>query len=395
MAAHFANRYAGALPKEAMSDAATKVSNMLMFSRSFTMGNLGVLKDMFTGLPKDVIAQIERDAGFRPGGIEAASPEAGAEEAVAYAKSMARRKAMRSSRPDMVLLYVGNSLLQNAFNVMVNDSTLEKEMHGYAIRFQAKMQAVGEHPLELIQPLRLLLGPGSTSENEPGKGERIHVGNAANGTAIYMRNPAGKIGEEFIGYMTGPLDMMRRKLGTIARPAWQIMNNDRASDARFTTLMPTRPGKYLSNLGKIAAHIAGSQLPEGQIGAFSDLVKGEGDAKVNAMQALGPFAGVTFSKGAPGGPAVGEMYANKSRVEFQINQAMPDIRRQIQRGDIPGAQQRMTELGMDAGYQRWAIKTTLNPATRIGPKALRDFYRTATPEQRARFERAQQPPQAP
>jgi hypothetical protein len=71
MAAHWANRYAGALPKEAMSDAATKVSNMLLFSRSFTLGNMGVLKDMLTGLPKDVLAQIERDAGFKAGSIEA------------------------------------------------------------------------------------------------------------------------------------------------------------------------------------------------------------------------------------------------------------------------------------------------------------------------------------
>jgi hypothetical protein len=66
---------------------------MLMFSRSFTMGNLGVLKDVFTGLPKDVLAQIERDAGFGRGSIAAADPEASA-SAVSDAKSMARRKAM-------------------------------------------------------------------------------------------------------------------------------------------------------------------------------------------------------------------------------------------------------------------------------------------------------------
>jgi hypothetical protein len=66
---------------------------MLMFSRSFTMGNLGVLKDVFTGLPKDVLGQIERDAGFGRGSIAAADPEASA-SAVSDAKSMARRKAM-------------------------------------------------------------------------------------------------------------------------------------------------------------------------------------------------------------------------------------------------------------------------------------------------------------
>jgi hypothetical protein len=45
MAAHIANRYAGALPQEAMSDSARKIANMMMFSRSFTLGNIGVIKD--------------------------------------------------------------------------------------------------------------------------------------------------------------------------------------------------------------------------------------------------------------------------------------------------------------------------------------------------------------
>lgn len=388
MAAHWANRYAGALPKEAMSDAATKFSNMLMFSRSFTMGNLGVLKDMFTGLPKDVIAQIERDAGFRAGSIEGG--EAAAQEAVSVAKDIARRKAMSVIALDMAAMYIGNSLLQNVMNVMFNDSTLEKEYHGYAGRFLAKMQAVKEHPLELIQPLRLLQDLSATSENEPSRQDRVRVGTAANGTAIYARNPVGKIGEEFIGYMTGPLDMMRKKLGTIARPAWQIMSNDAGFGRKIYDPDADMPAKYLANLGRIVKHLVGSQLPEGQIGAFSDLVKGEGDAKVNAMQAFGPFAGVTFSKGAPGGPAVGEMYAARSQHDFQVNQALPDIRRQIQRGDMDGAINRMTELDIPQGLQRFYIKTTLNPALRMSPRAVKDFYLHATPEQRARFDRARQ-----
>ena len=392
MAAHFANRYAGALPKEAMSDGATKIANLLMFSRSFTMGNLGVLKDVFTGLPKDVLAQIERDAGFGKGSIEAAEEAGG--QAVSYAKTMARRKAMAVVAMDMGLLYVGNSILQNVMNVLVNDSTLEKEFHGYATRFAAKMQAVREHPLELVQPLRLLQDLSSTSENEPGKQDRIHVGYAKDGTAIYMRNPAGKIGEEFIGYMTGPLDMMRRKLGTIARPAWQIMSNDAGFGRKIYDPDADTPAKYLKNLGLIAAHIAGSQLPAGQMSAAADLVKGQGDAKVNALQAAGPFAGVTFAKGAPGGPAVGEMYAARTQHDFQVNQQLPDIRRQIQRGDIPGAQQRMTDLGIAPGLQRFYVRTTLNPATRVSASAARNFYRYATPEQRARFERSQQAPPA-
>ena len=394
MAAHWANRYAGALPKEAMSDGATKVANMLLFSRSFTMGNLGVLKDMFTGLPKDVIAQIERDAGFGAGSIDAAVPEE-ATQAVSYAKSMARRKAMSVVAMDMGLMYVGNSLLQNTMNVLLGDSTLDKELHGYAQRFMAKMQAVREHPLELVQPLKLLNDLSATSENEPGKGDRVRVGYAKDGTAIYARNPAGKIGDEFVGYMTGPLDMMRKKLGTIARPAWQIASNDAGFGRKVYDPDADTPAKYLLNLGRIAAHIAGSQLPEGQIGAFSDLVKGEGDSKVAALQAFGPFLGTTFSKGAPGGPPMGIIYAVRAQHEFQVNQAMPDIRRQIQRGDMDGAVSAMTDLDIPQGLQRFYIKTTLNPATRMSPRAVKDFYLHATPEQRSRFERSQQaqPPQ--
>lgn len=393
MAAHWANRYAGALPKEAMSDGATKVANMLMFSRSFTMGNLGVLKDMFTGLPKDVLAQIERDAGFGKGSIEAAEEAKG--DAVSYAKSMARRKAMAVIAMDMGLFYVGNSILQSALNVMFNDSTMDKELHGYAERFLAKLQAVREHPLQLIQPLGLLESLSATNENEPGRRDRLHIGNAADGTAIYARNPAGKIGEEFLGYMTGPLDMMRKKLGTLARPAWQIMNNDAGFGRKIYDPDADTPAKYLSNLGRIAYHIAASQFPTGQLGAFTDLVKGDGDKKVNAAQAFGPFLGVTFSKGAPGGPAVGEMYAARTQHDFAVQNALPDIRRQIQRGDIPGAQQRMEALGIPSGLQRFYIRTTLNPATRLSSRALRDFYHYATPEQRARMENYRQaaPPQ--
>lgn len=391
MAAHWANRYAGSLPKEAMSDGATKVANMMMFSRSFTMGNLGVLKDMFTGLPKDVLAQIERDAGFKAGSIseagDLASPQV---DAVSYAKTMARRKAMAVIAMDMGLFYVGNSIMQSALNVMFNDSTLDKELHGYAERFLAKLQAVREHPLQLIQPLGLLESLSATNENEPGRRDRLHIGNTADGTAIYARNPAGKIGEEFLGYMTGPLDMMRKKLGTLARPVWQVMNNDAGFGRKVYDPDADTPAKYLSNLWRIAYHIAASQFPTGQLAAFSDLVKGEGDKKVNAAQAFGPFLGVTFSKGAPGGPAVGEMYAARAQHDFAVQNALPDIRRQIQRGDVPGAQQRMDDLGIPSGLQRFYIRTTLNPATRLSSRALRDFYQYATPEQRDRMERAQQ-----
>jgi hypothetical protein len=389
-AAHWANRYAGALPQEAMSDGARKVANTLLFSRSFTLGNLGVIKDMLTGLPKDVIAQIERDAGFGRGAIAAADAESPAAQAVSYAKTLARRKAMSVVLADIALMYVGNSMLQSVINVIRTDRTADQEMKGYADRFAAAMENVKEHPLALLQPFDFMNRIASTYENEPGKQDRIRVGTSKDGTAIYMRNPAGKIGEEFIGYMSGPLDMMRRKLGTIARPGWQILSNDKGFGRKVYDPDADTPAKYVANLGRIAAHLAMSQVPEGQMNAAMDLVKGEGDKNVNTAQALGPFAGVTFAKGAPGGPAVGEMYHAKTQHQFAIDQALPDIRKQIQRGDITGASERMSALNIPPGLQKFYIKTSQFPETRLGGRTLRDFYLYATPEQRERLERARQ-----
>lgn len=390
VAAHFANRFAGSLPQEAMSDMARKVSNMLMFSRTFTLGNLGVLKDMLTGLPKDVLAQIERDAGFGKGSLTNPATEAeaaaGGQEAVRYAKTMARRKAMATVGMDMAMLYGFNSLLQSAMNVMFNDSTLDKEMHGYVTRFREAMTRTQEHPLSLIQPFNFVQSLSATNTNEPGRQDRILVGYAKDGTAIYARNPAGKIGEEFIGYMTGPLDMMRRKLGTFSRPVWQIMSNDKGFGRKIYDPEADTPGKYLSNIGAIVAHIAKSQFPEGQFNAFSDLVKGEGDAKVNALQAFGPVAGVTFSKGAPGGPAVGEMYHARQQHDFAVQSALPDIQRQFLRGDVSGAMNRMTELGVAPGLQRYYARVWANPGTRLSGRTLKDFYMYASPEQKMRME---------
>jgi hypothetical protein len=380
IAAHFANRYAGALPKEAMSDAATKISNFMMFSRTFTLGNLGVMKDTMTGLPKDVMAQIERDTGtINP-------------EAAGYAKSLARRKAMSVVAMDIGLLYAGNSVTQSALNVMLGDHTLDQEAHGYVKRLRDILNRVEAHPLSMLQPFDLAERLSATSENEPGRENRLKIGYAKDGTAIYGRNPVGKIGEEFIGYLTSPLDMIRKKQGTIARPMLQVLNNDKGFGRKIYDPDASTPADRSGVIWNIVEHFMKAQAPTGQIGALSDLVKGDGDPKVNALQALGPMAGVTFSKGAPGGPAVGEMYHDRAQHQYQVDTAMPDIRKKMLRGDMPGANQDMTNLGIPAGLQRFYRRTTQDPATRLSPRSLRDFYQYATPDQRQRMESLRSPP---
>jgi hypothetical protein len=375
-AAHWANRYAGALPQEAMSDNARKIANFLFFSRSFTLGNIGAMKDALTGLPRDVLAQISRDVGnMEP-------------NTAGYIKSIAKRRAIAVILTDIGMMYVGNSMLQSGMNVLAGDNSLDDEMHGYANRFVDMLKNAREHPMALLQPFDLLQSLSSTAPNEPGKENRIKIGTAKDGTAIYARLPTGKIGEEFSGYLTGPLDMIRKKLGTVVRPAWQIMANDQGFGRKVYDPNADTPAKYLKNIGLIAAHLAESQIPEGQMSALSDLVTGQNDAKISALQAFGPIAGVTFSKGAPGGPAVGELYAAREKHDFAVYSAMPDIRKQIQRGDVMGARAAMQSLGIPRGLQDFYVRTTLNPATRLGGRTLKDFYVYATPEQRQRLEDA-------
>ena len=306
IAAHWANRYAGALPQEAMSDAARKISNMLLFSRSFTLGNLGAMKDMFNGMPRDVRAQISRDVGnLNP-------------QAEGYIKSLAQRKAVSIIMLDMGLMYLGNSLLQSGLNVMKGDKTLDQELQGYADRLSAALQRVREHPLSLLQPLDLAQSLSSTAEHEPGKQDRILVGHTKDGTAIYARNPVGKIGEEFTGYLSGPLDMLRRKLGTIARPVWQVLANDKGFGRKVYDPNADTPEKYLKNAGAIASHFATSQIPEIQLSSAADLATGQGDRTLAMAQTFGPIAGVTFSKGAPGGPAPASFSAAQEQHRFDV-----------------------------------------------------------------------------
>jgi hypothetical protein len=376
IAAHWANRYAGALPQEAMSDAARKISNMLLFSRSFTLGNLGAMKDMFNGMPRDVRAQISRDVGnLNP-------------QAEGYIKSLAQRKAVSIIMLDMGLMYLGNSLLQSGLNVMKGDKTLDQESQGYADRLSAALQRVRDHPLSLLQPLDLAQSLSSTAEHEPGKQDRILVGHTKDGTAIYARNPVGKIGEEFTGYLSGPLDMLRRKLGTIARPGWQLLANDKGFGRKVYDPNADTPEKYLKNAGAIASHFATSQIPEIQLSSAADLATGQGDRTLALAQTFGPVAGVTFSKGAPGGPAAGELFRAQEQHRFDVSEAMPDIRKMIQNGDQAGARAQMRDLGIPPGLQNFYVRTTLNPAARFSPRAIQQFNQYATPEQRERFQRA-------
>lgn len=373
-AAHWANRYAGAVPSEAMANGARKLTNLTEFSRSFTIGNIGVMKDIFMGLPSDVQAQIARDHGL---------------DKLADIKSKAKRKAMSAFMLDTGLYYISNSLLQNAMNTfLLNEG--DPILEGYGRRFKEYMSHwdnFSQNPFDVLRnPFSAL---SATHENEPGKEDRIKVGYQDNGTAIYIRNPFGKIGEEFLGYMSEPLNMFNRKQSTLLRPLMQTIANDKGFGRKVYDPNAELPLDLAKNAAKIAYHFVESQVPVTALQGLYDLATGAGNAdtqRTASLQVLGPLAGLQTSQGFPGGPAKGELFREKQTFEYKFNEAKPGIVQLIKGGDLAKAGEQMDALGVPAKDQKSFIRATENPS-KMSNTAKRNFEQRATPEQAEHFNR--------
>lgn len=401
IATHFANMIVGSIPKEAMSQGARAFANLTLFSRSYTLGNLAVFKQVAVGMPAPIRAQIARDMGANAkllfekdpvtgefnirgddaeGGPASPAQEAIAEQVKQWSKSAARSKAISTVALSVGLYYIGNALLQHAFNIFGKDSTVSQEMNGYARRYESLMADVKENPWEL----RHILGRLSpTYDNEPSKGDRIQIGNAADGSSIYARNLVGKFGEELTGWPSKPMDMLRSKLNPPLGAFLDVLTNDQGFGRKVYDIN----GSNIDTAINVAKHFVMKSLPENQIQGAMDLLHGEGDPTVNEYRAFGPTVGFTTSKGAPSAQK-GEAYSIRDQFETRMNLAWPDIKRQVQRGDEQGAREAMKGLGAPNWLINARIRAAQNPNAPIHGKALQDINREATPEQQRRMENA-------
>ncbi len=369
IAAHDANRFAGAIPNESMSYMSRAIANFTLFSRSFTMTNLGIMKDAIHGLPGDVAAQIKRDMG---------------EFALRGARDAGRRKALMAIALDTILgYYVINSFLQDAVNVYKDRKTWGDVGRGYLDRFAQEFERIKENPLNILSaPSRLW----SLAENEPGHEGRIFWEKDKSGTAIYLRNPVGKIGEELIGWATSPIEEFKRKESTFLRPMAETAANDKGfgkhvynPDAHAVSL------ESLKNMGRIVTNFMENQIPLPVMMSAFDLANKAGDSSDTA-QLLGYVTGITPSHGAPGGPAVGQMLQAKKEYRERIEQVMPDVKRDIKYGRIDDAAQKLLDAGMVPAEVGSMLTRMLVPESRLSARAVEDFQKHATEEQRQAFD---------
>ena len=371
MAAHWANRFAGALPNESMSATARKVANLMLFSRSFTVGNLGVMKDMFTGMPKDVQAQIRMGSG---------------ELALKAAKSAGRRKAIAAFVLDIGLMYAMNSMLQDWLDHEKRGKSMSAIERGYLDRFSASMSELADKPFSR-SPFAVIGDIMSNSENEPGKERRIHWGTDDNGTEQYIRMPVGKIGEEFEGWMTSPLETFKKKLSQFSRPLEQTFTNDKGFGQRVYNPDAEGLSGMAETAGRVVANIMKAQIPFDQAQSAVDWYNGAAN-DADKAKILSPLAGITFSNGAPGGPAVGEMYDASRKHQSAVADIMPAAKRALKLGDEDLARSLMESAHMTPKEIGKVITHQEVPESRLNKRALKEFYKHADDEQKARMDKA-------
>ncbi len=347
VAAHFANRYAGALPIEAMSKMARTTANLALFSRSFTMTNIGAWKDAVAGLPTDVQAQIERDAGLK--GLQ-------------RAQGTARGKAMSLIVLDVALAHLGLLLASSA--------------------------VYGVHQLlSSPQPFH------PEWDNEPGKQDRFLIGYGADGTGIYGRLPTGKVAEDLVTWVTDPLGTEQRKLSPFAKFAMELQSNDKGFGRKLYDPYDQTAAGDLRNISRVvlgadisnvrspddfSGGLLGSVAPVGVVQGVAHLgSKNRQEGSTALLQTMLPLFGITVSKGSPGGPASGDIYRALDEQTFRLNEAMPGVREQIRQGDVQGARQRLSTLGVIGKRATYIISAAQHPGVRITGRELLKFKSAA------------------
>jgi len=389
MAAHVANRFAGALPPEHLSRTANMLANTLLFSRSFTLGNLGVMKDMFKGAPPHVLARIEQMAG---------------PAVAAQAKWSLQKKAISAVVFDAALFYAGNALLQLGLQTMRQVPSVglpqaaQNTYDDWLSKASAAMHDVGQgNPMSVFGVL-------PQHWNEPGKQDRVFAGTDSQGRGVYLRLPPGKIGEEFLGWFSKPGTMLVNKASPLVRPIIEDIWGQDSLGRPIYKPDPQTLSDWFGIAGAATKHIIQGLGPTSFIEGLHDLyrqnVLGQrttSDPGVTALKIAGPLTGLAqVSAGYPGGPAAGELHAQSERQRYDMIHALPDIRQKLLDGDQAGARTLMEQVNMPPPLQKYYLRQAMqqdylrqNP-TQLPPplsKSQNRQLQQMPPDVRGRIER--------
>lgn len=370
IAADMANMLVGSLPRESMSEAARKVANVLLFSRSYTLSSLGVLKRTFMGLPSDMKAVLEKYGG---------------KDFMLKANTMAKREAAAVVLVDTALYFLANSLLQSSLNLLSGRSDLGEEVKGYLRRLKEAFTPILHRPWNVVNPTAVLEGLNHITplgDHEPGKEHRLLVGFDKNGTGIYVRTPFGKSAEDMIGAFINFRSMLHYKLAPYMSPLIDLYEGrDEFGNPIYDPY--GKPTEQIAEaLRYLALHAVMNVTPSPAIEALWNIFTGHGTI-TDVGKVAGQLTGFSLSHGYPGGPAMGEMHAARERSEFERHRELGEIRSLVRQGEIEKAVARLTSMGYDGRQIARILRSTEHPT--ISGRALKDVLLKMPADQRGRF----------
>jgi hypothetical protein len=231
---------------------------------------------------------------------------------------------------------------------------------------KGKLSNVHENPLNVFSVF-------PQHHNEPGKRDRSMMGTDAQGRGVYLRSPAGKVGEEFLGWWLNPVQLLLNKLSPFIRPLLDIAFGETAIGQKVWRPNPEVMADYAANAGRFIQHFVEGQGPLGALLAHpvnaatgaKDLVTGANGTGRTALQVargvLPMFGAGSISVGNPGGPGAGEDRAYQNRTRFDIQEARPEARRLMQQGKEDEAREVLEKAGMSPRDIIFEIRRFNNP----------------------------------
>lgn len=381
IATHFANRYAGMIPKEAMSEGAHMLLNLSLFSKSFTVTNLGAYKDLIGGLPGDIQAQIKINATAvqRALGRDEAQAAKAGDAVLAQAQRSARAKGAMVLALDIgamtTIASLTQALVQGQSFQQISDDFKER-LKKLGIKGRNDPLAVIGHPIDSLASL------SQTADNPHGKEDRVRIGVDEHGNSYYARLPVGKVGEELKQYASpgSALHLLHNKMSTFVKPLADIANNQ-----DFTGHSVYQPGDNMAKqIASMASYWVKSQFPLEEMKSAVHLADGTAD-RMDKAKLLGMATGLSVSK-VTGGDVVAEMRWQSHEHSVAIRDVLPQVQEAIRRGDDDKAEKIMEDAGATPQEIRSAIRKIENP-DRISSQTMRNFNKRSTEEQSDRVQK--------
>jgi hypothetical protein len=386
IAAHFANRYAGMVPQEAMSQGAHMMANLMLFSKSFNLTNMGSFKDATKGLPGDVQAQILRNvkASSMAAGMSDSEATQAARKMLGKAQATVRVKGGAVIAMDIAAMTFITSLVQALWQGQNGKQIAED----FKERTAALGRRIQEDPLKVaMQPLQALASLSQTADNAPGKEDRVRIGeDEKRGDSYYARLPVGKIGEELKNYMNfvSAMRMAHGKMSTFAKPFADLFGGNK--DFQGQSIVDEH-GNGFKQAAQFGAYWVKSQLPTEDIMSLVRVANGTAD-QMDKDKLLGTATGITVGRVA-GGDAVAEMRDQARQTQASLSNALPGAKEAIRRGDIEGAEKLLIDAGQTPHEAQRILLSLQNPNMITNGK-MKKFIQHASPEEIAKFQKMTQ-----